>query len=47
MRDPNVSPELRIKVAQVAAPFIHAKPETARSKEPTARPSMRANIMKV
>src|SRR6266403_158210 len=36
MRDPNVSPELRIKVAQVAAPFIHAKPETARSKEPTA-----------
>jgi hypothetical protein len=36
MRDPNVSPELRIKVAQVAAPFIHAKPGTARSKEPTA-----------
>jgi hypothetical protein len=36
MRDPNVSPELRIKVAQVAAPFIHAKPGTARSKEPVA-----------
>lgn len=36
MRDPNVSPELRIKVAQVAAPFIHAKPGTARSKEPAA-----------
>ena len=26
MRDPNVSPELRIKVAQAAAPFAHAKP---------------------
>ena len=36
MRDPNVSPELRIKVAQVAAPFIHAKPGTARSQEPAA-----------
>ena len=26
MRDPGVSPELRIKVAQAAAPFVHAKP---------------------
>src|SRR4051794_26831487 len=25
MRDPNVSPELRIKVAQAAAPFVHPK----------------------
>ena len=36
MRDPNVSPEFRIKVAQIAAPFIHTKPGTARSKEPAA-----------
>jgi hypothetical protein len=36
MRDPNVSPEFRIKVAQMAAPFIHTKPGTARSKEPAA-----------
>ena len=34
MRDPNVSSELRIKVAQAAAPFIHAKPGTARSSDP-------------
>src|SRR5215470_19983303 len=26
MRDPGVPPELRIKVAQAAAPFVHAKP---------------------
>ena len=26
MRDPSVSPELRIRVAQAAAPFVHAKP---------------------
>jgi hypothetical protein len=31
MRDPNVSAELRIKVAQAAAPFVHAKPGIARS----------------
>jgi hypothetical protein len=30
MRDPNVSPDLRIKVAQAAAPFVHAKPGNAR-----------------
>jgi hypothetical protein len=36
MKDPNESPELRIKVAQAAAPFIHAKPGTARWKEPAA-----------
>src|ERR1700737_952170 len=34
MRDPNVTSELRIKVAQAAAPFIHAKPGTARSSDP-------------
>jgi hypothetical protein len=34
MRDPNVSSELRIKVAQAAAPFIHARPGTARSSDP-------------
>jgi hypothetical protein len=26
MRDPNVTPELRVKVAQAAAPFCHIKP---------------------
>ncbi len=26
MRDPTVSPELRVKVAQAAAPFVHEKP---------------------
>jgi hypothetical protein len=36
MRDPNVSSELRIRVAQAAAPFIHAKPGTARSTDPAA-----------
>lgn len=30
MRDPNVSTDLRIKVAQAAAPFVHAKPGNAR-----------------
>jgi hypothetical protein len=30
MRDPNVSADLRIKVAQAAAPFVHAKPGNAR-----------------
>jgi hypothetical protein len=29
MRDPNVSADLRIKVAQAAAPFVHAKPGNA------------------
>jgi hypothetical protein len=39
MRDPNVSAELRIKVAQAAAPYIHAKPGTVRPGElaPTAK----------
>ena len=36
MRDPNMSSELRIRVAQAAAPFIHAKPGTARSSDPAA-----------
>jgi hypothetical protein len=35
MRDPNVSPELRIKVAQAAAPFAHAKPGRADPGDPT------------
>ena len=30
MRDPSVSPELRVKVAQAAAPFVHAKPGGSR-----------------
>jgi hypothetical protein len=30
MRDPNASLELRIRAAQTAAPFVHAKPGTAR-----------------
>ena len=33
MRDPNASSELRIRAAQ-AAPFIHAKPGTARPGDP-------------
>jgi hypothetical protein len=36
MRDPNMSSELRIKVAQVAAPLVHAKRGTARSNDPAA-----------
>jgi hypothetical protein len=36
MRDPNVSSELRIRVAQAAAPFIHAKAGTAGSSDPAA-----------
>jgi hypothetical protein len=34
MRDPNVSLELRIRVAQTAAPFIHGKPRAAGSSVP-------------
>ena len=34
MRDPNVSPELRIKAAQTAAPFVHAKPGSASLGDP-------------
>ena len=34
MRDPNASSELRIRAAAQAAPFIHAKPGTARSSDP-------------
>jgi hypothetical protein len=33
MRDPNVSPELRMRAAQVAAPYVHAKAGTARSSD--------------
>jgi hypothetical protein len=29
MRDPNVSSELRIKIAQATLPFVHAKPGRA------------------
>jgi hypothetical protein len=36
MRDPNATPELRIRAAQVAAPFIHSKPGTTRSSDPAA-----------
>jgi len=40
MRDPNVSSELRIKVAQVTLPFVHAKPLSACRGDPagTAKP---------
>jgi hypothetical protein len=34
MRDPSVSCELRIKAAQAAAPFVHAKPGSPRSGDP-------------
>jgi hypothetical protein len=34
MRDPNATPELRIRAAQVAPPFIHSKPGTTRSSDP-------------
>jgi hypothetical protein len=34
MRDPNASSELRIRAAAQAAPFIHAKPGTARPGDP-------------
>jgi hypothetical protein len=34
MRDPKVSPELRIKVAQAAAPFAHQKPGKAKPGDP-------------
>ena len=34
MRDPNASPELRIKVAQATLPFVHAKPGSARPGDP-------------
>jgi hypothetical protein len=36
MRDPNLSLELRIRVAQTAAPFIHGKPRAAGSIVPSA-----------
>jgi hypothetical protein len=36
MRDPNVSLEIRIRVAQAAAPFIHGKPGAARLSDPAA-----------
>jgi hypothetical protein len=36
MRDPNVSADLRIKVAQAAAPFVHTKPGKARPGDSTA-----------
>jgi hypothetical protein len=36
MRDPDVSLELRVRVAQAAAPFLHGKPGAARSNDPTA-----------
>jgi hypothetical protein len=36
MRDPNMSSELRFRAAHSAAPFIHAKPGTARSTDPAA-----------
>jgi hypothetical protein len=35
MRDSNVSPELRIKVAQAAAPFVHAKPGGSHPSDPS------------
>ena len=31
MRDPKASSELRIKVAQITLPFVHAKPGSAAS----------------
>src|SRR6202011_85731 len=34
MRDPSVSTELRIKVAQATLPFVHAKPGSARPGDP-------------
>jgi hypothetical protein len=34
VRDPSVSCELRIKAAQAAAPFVHAKPGSPRSGDP-------------
>ena len=34
MRDPNVSSELRIKIAQATLPFVHAKPGSARPGDP-------------
>ncbi len=34
MRDPTVSPELRIKGAQAAAPFVHAKPGRSHPVDP-------------
>ncbi len=34
MRDPTVSPDLRVKVAQAAAPFIHAKPGRSHPVDP-------------
>ena len=36
MRDPNTRLEIRIRVAQVAAPFIHGKPGAARLSDPAA-----------
>jgi hypothetical protein len=33
MRDPNVSPEQRIRAAQLAAPYVHAKAGMARSSD--------------
>jgi len=35
MRDPSVSPELRVKVAQAAAPFVHAKPGGSHPSDPS------------
>ena len=36
MRDPAVAPDLRIKVAQAAAPFCHPKPTTGVPTDPGA-----------
>jgi hypothetical protein len=36
MRDPSISPDWRIKAAQVAAPYVHPKPERAQAVDPEA-----------
>src|SRR5262252_1430951 len=34
MRDPSISPDLRIKAAQAAAPYLHAKPGRSQATDP-------------
>jgi hypothetical protein len=41
MRDPNVRADLRIKVAQAAAPFVHSKPASS----PPSDPALTAKLI--
>lgn len=36
MRDPSLSPDMRMKAAQAAAPYVHVKPERSPATDPAA-----------